>query len=159
MFAHFLSFELRYWLRSWMLWIFLAVIAALIFLAVGTEHVTVGDALENTSRNAPFVIENYYSFICLLTLLMTTAFVNSAASRDFAFNTYQILFATPLRKSSFLLGRFFGSAVISVIPLLGVSVGILAAKYMPWVDSSRWGPISWRAHLDGIFVFALPTLS
>ena len=156
MLGHFLAFELRYWLRSWMLWIFLFVIATLIFLAVSTEHVMIGGALDNTFRNAPFVIENYYSIICLLTLLMTTAFVNSAASRDFAFNTYQILFATPLRKASFLLGRYFGSALIAVIPLLGVSVGILAAKYMPWVDAERFGPVSWAAHLEGIFVFALP---
>ncbi len=156
MFWYFFSFEVRYWLRSWMLWIFFAVIALLIFGAVATDQVVVGGALENTLRNAPYVIENFYSFVCLLALLMTTAFVNSAASRDFAFNTSEMLFSTPLRKSSFLLGRFLGSALISVIPLLGVSAGIIAAKYMPWVEAERWGPIIWTAHLKGILVFAVP---
>jgi len=156
MFWYFFSFELRYWLRSWMLWIFFGIIALLIFGAVGTDQIVVGGALENTLRNAPYVIENYYSFICLIALLMTTAFVNSAASRDFAYNTSEMVFSTPVRKPSFLLGRFLGSALISVIPLLGVSVGIIAAKYMPWVDAERWGPIIWTAHLKGILVFALP---
>ncbi|MGB6511232.1 MAG: hypothetical protein WBF07_24245, partial [Xanthobacteraceae bacterium] len=81
----FLWFEVRYWLRSWMLWIFFAIIALLIFGAVSTDEVTIGGALENTYHNAPFVIENFYAIICLLTLLMVTAFVNSAASRDFQF--------------------------------------------------------------------------
>jgi ABC-2 type transport system permease protein len=156
MLRHFLWFEIRYWLKSWMLWIFFGIVSLMIFGAVGTDQVTVGAALENTYRNAPFVIENYYSIICLLSLLMATAFVNSAASRDFAFNTYQLIFTTPLRKSDYLIGRYLGSALIAVIPMMGVSAGILVAKYMPWADAERWGPVVWSAHLKGILVFALP---
>ena len=156
MFLHFVSFEIRYWLRSWMLWIFLFIIALLIFGATATDQVTVGGALENTFRNAPFVVENYYSFVCLLTLLMTVAFVNSAASRDFASNTHQMVFATPLRKFDYLAGRYLGSTLIAVIPFLGVSVGIVVGKWMPWIDAERWEAVNWRAHLDGILVFAIP---
>ncbi len=156
MLIHFLTFELRYWLRSWMLWIFLLIIALLVFGATATDQVTIGQALENTYRNAPFVIENYYSILGLLTLLMTVAFVNSAASREFAYNTHQMLFTTPLKKFDYLAGRFLGSALIAVIPMLGVSIGILAGKWMPWVDPERWGPVHWMAHLDGILVFAIP---
>ena len=153
---HIAWFEIRYWLRSWMLWIFTLVIAAMIFGAVSTDQVQVGGALSNTYRNAPFVIENYYAMVGLLTLLMATAFVNSAASRDFSHNTYQIVFTTPLRRRDFLFGRFLGATLVSVIPMLGVSVGILLAKYMPWVEPERWGRVIWGAHLKGILVFAVP---
>ncbi len=156
MLVHFLVFEIRYWLRSWMLWIFLAIISALILGATTSDHIRVGNALENTMRNAPFVIENYYSILCLLTLLMTVTFVNSAASRDFAANTHQMVFATPLRKLDYLGGRYLGSALISVLPMLGVSVGVLLGKFAPWGDAERWGPVAWKAHLDGILWFALP---
>ena len=156
MLRHIIAFEIRYWLRSWMLWIFLLIIAALIFGAAGTDHVTLGAGLSNTYRNAPFVIENFYSFVGLLTLLMTTAFVNSAAARDFSYRTYEIVFSTPLRRRDYLLGRFTGATLVAIVPMLGVSIGILLAKYMPWVDSERWGPVSWSAHLQGILVFAIP---
>jgi ABC-type transport system involved in multi-copper enzyme maturation permease subunit len=149
-------FEIRYWLRSSMLWIFTLVIATLFFGAASTDHVQVGGALSNTYRNAPFVIENYYAMISLLTLLMATAFVNSAALRDFSHNTYQIVFSTPIRRRDFLFGRFFGATLVSIIPMLGVSIGIILAKYMPWVDAERWGPVYWSAHVKGILVFALP---
>src|SRR5262249_32643752 len=145
-----------YWVRSWMLWIFFLIIAVLIFFATATDNVTLGDALTNTYRNAPFVIQNYYSFMGLFAILMATAFVNSAASRDFHFNTHQIIFSTPLRRFDFLLGRFFGATIVSVIPILGVSAGVLLAKLMPWIQPERWGPVLWKAHLGGIFVFALP---
>jgi len=153
---HIAWFEIRYWLRSWMLWIFTLIIAAMIFGAVSTDHIQVGGALSNTYRNAPFVIENYYALIGLLNLLFATAFVNSAAMRDFSSNTYELVFTTSLRRRDFLLGRFLGATVISVIPMLGVSLGILLAKYMPWVEPERWGPVYWSAHLKGILVFALP---
>src|SRR3984957_13227511 len=157
MFWAFFSFELRYWIRSWMLWIFFLIIALMIFGAVSApDEISVGGALGNTMQNAPYVIENFYSFICLLALVMTTAFVNSAASREFAFNTDQLVFSTQIRKLPYLSGRFLGSALISVIPILGVSAGILLAKHMPWVTPERWGPVVWPAHLNGILLFALP---
>ena len=86
----------------------------------------------------------------LLGLVMTVAFVNSAASRDFAFNTHQLLFATPLKKFDYLTGRFLGSALVATIPLFGVSLGILVGKWMPWVDPERWGAVNWTAHLYGL---------
>jgi len=151
-----LWFEIRYWLKSTMLWVFFFVIAAMIFTAESTDHLVVGGALTNTFRNAPFVVENFYSFIGLFVLLMVPAFVNSSAARDFSFNTYQIVFSTPMSRFDFLVGRFAGATIVSIIPMLGVSVGILLAKYMPWTDPDRWGPVIWSAHLRGILAFAIP---
>ena len=156
MFAALLRFELRLWLRGTMVYIFLAVVALMVFGAVSSDKIVVGRALENTYRNAPFVIQNFYSIMCILTLLMTTAFVNSAATRDFAQNTYQLLFATPLQKRDYLLARFLGSSLVAVIPLLGVSVAVIVARYMPWVDAERWGPVNWLAHWNSLIVFAIP---
>ena len=106
MFTHFFRFELRFWLTSIMLYVFLLIIGLMFFGAASSDQVTVGQALGNTYRNAPYVIQNFYAFASFFTILMVTAFVNSAAGRDFAFNTHQSMFATPIRKSDYLLGRF-----------------------------------------------------
>jgi ABC-type transport system involved in multi-copper enzyme maturation permease subunit len=151
-------FEIRYWLRSWMLWIFFAVIALLVFAAVSTPNLTLGFVLTNTHHNSPFVIQSYYAFMSLFMLVMMAAFVNSSALRDFRFNTSQIVFSTPLRRRDFLLGRFVGGTVLSTIPMLGVSAGILLAKYMPWADPEQWGPVDWSAHLHAVTVLVVPTI-
>jgi ABC-2 type transport system permease protein len=149
-------FETRYWLRGMMVWVFFVIIGAMIFAATSSDKVTVGGALENTHRNAPFVIQNFYSMMSLLTLLMTTAFVNSAAARDFQYGTQGLIFSTPLKKLDFLLGRFLGAVAVSAIPMLGVSAGIILAGFMPWIDAERWGPIAWGAHAQSQLVFAIP---
>lgn len=150
------SFEARYWLRGMMVWIFTFIIGTLVFAAVSSDKITVGGSLENTFRNAPYVIQNFYSLMGIFTLLMTTAFVNSAAARDFQYGTSQLIFSTPIRKLDFLLGRFLGAAAISVIPMLGITLGVILAAYMPWIDAERWGPIAWAAHGKSILVFAIP---
>src|SRR5215467_6610328 len=147
MFRRMAWFEIKFWLRSWMLWIFFAVIGLLVFTAVSTPNLTLFFALTNTHKNAPFVIQSYYAFMSLFMLIAMAAFINSSALRDFRFNTNQIIFSTPIRRHDFLLGRFVGGTILSAIPMFGVSAGILLARYMPWVDPDRWGAVDWSAHL------------
>jgi ABC-2 type transport system permease protein len=153
---YFFFFEIRYWLRSIMLWVFTGIVTLFVLIAMSTDQLQVGAAIGNTTRNAPFVVEQYYSIFWFITLLMTTAFVNSAAAREFAYNMNQIIFTKPIRKHDFLFGRFFGSVVVSTIPMLGISLGALLAKIAPWNEADRFGPVVWSAHLLGILVFALP---
>jgi ABC-type transport system involved in multi-copper enzyme maturation permease subunit len=153
---HIAWFEIRFWLRSWMLWIFLFVIGLLIFGAISSDEVMAELNLSNIYRNAPFTIASFYAAMGVFTLLMTAVFVNFAALRDFSYNTHQMMFSTPIRRRDFLFGRFLGATLVSAIPMLGVSLGILLAKYMPWADRERWEAVSWTAHLKGILLFALP---
>jgi ABC-2 type transport system permease protein len=153
---HIAWFEIRFWLRSWMLWIFLFVVALPIFGAISSDEVMAELNLSNIYRNAPFAIASFYAAMGVFALLMTAVFVNFAALRDFSCNTFQMMFSTPIRRRDFLFGRFLGATLVSAIPMLGVSLGILLAKYMPWSDRERWGAVSWTAHLKGILLFALP---
>jgi ABC-2 type transport system permease protein len=156
MFASVLKFELRYWFRGWMVFIFAIILAALFFGAASSDNIVIGGAIENTNRNAPFVIQNYFAIGSILTLLMTTAFASAAATRDFAYQTNQIVFSTPLRKTSFLLGRFFGSSIAAIFPMVGISIGILLASIMPWNEPERWGANTLAPHVMGFLVFAIP---
>jgi ABC-2 type transport system permease protein len=148
-------FEIRFWLRSWLLWTFLFGIGLMTFLASAYQIGFINN-VSATYRNAPFAIENRYALMGVFALLMTTVFVNSAALRDFSYNTHPIIFSTPVRRRDLLLGRFFGATFVALIPMLGVSIGILLAKYTPWTDPSRWMAVDWTAHLQGILLFALP---
>jgi ABC-2 type transport system permease protein len=153
---HIAWFEIRYWLRSWMLWAFLFVVTALVSAALSSDEVMAQFNMSNVCRNAPFAIASWYSAISIFAVLMTIAFVNFAALRDFSHNTYQIMYSTPLRRRDLLLGRFLGATVVSVIPVLGVSLGVLIAKYLPFAASEHWEAANWAAHLSGILLFAVP---
>src|SRR6056297_931137 len=156
MFFNFFRFELSYWLRSMMVYVFLLIISALVLAAVSSDSVQIGGSLENADRNSPYTIQSMYGALSIISIVIIAAFANGAASRDFAYNTHQILFTKPISKPAYIFGRYWGAALVAVIPSLGVSMGILLAKYMPWIEPENWGPINWSAHLWGIMVFAVP---
>lgn len=158
MFWNIFNFEVRYWLKQPMIYIFLFINALLIFGATSSDSVQVGGAVGNVNKNAPFVVENFYAVISIISLLMVTAFLNVAAARDFNFNTHQIIFSTPLKKSSFLFGRFCGAAFVSILPFLGVSAGNIIGAMMPWVEEARVGPTYADGHLMGLVVFIIPNI-
>ncbi|MFM7036663.1 MAG: ABC transporter permease/M1 family aminopeptidase [Planctomycetaceae bacterium] len=156
MFRTFFSFELMFWLRGFMLYIFLLINTLIVFGAAWSDNIQIGGSLQNTHRNAPHVIQTLYAAMGLVCCLMTVAFVNSAATRDFACNTSGLIFCKPLGRLSYLMGRFWGSVSVAALPMPGVSLGVLLADLAPGNDPERWGPISWPAHVWGFLVFGLP---
>jgi len=156
MLGTFLKFELSFWLRGMMVYIFFAVMTLLIFGAISSDSVRIGSELGNSHRNAPFVVQNFYAMASLLTLLMTTAFVNASALRDYSYHTHELIFTKPINKLGYFLGRFLGSSLVAIIPMLGVSAGVILGSMMPWNEPNQWGPNTWQPHVASLLIFAIP---
>jgi ABC-type transport system involved in multi-copper enzyme maturation permease subunit len=158
----FIQFELKYWLKTPMVWIFLFINTLLVFFAVASEYVTIGGGIGNTHKNAPFVIEQYYGVFSTICLLMTTAFMNATANRDFQYGMYQFIFTSPIKKRDYFFGKFIGAAIVSVIPLLGISIGALLGSLLaPALDmcpAERFGPTYLSGHFFGILNFGIPNV-
>jgi len=152
----FIKHEWKYWLSSPMVWIFLVINTLMVFGAVSSDNVNIGGSVGSVHKNAPYVIQTYYGVMSLVSLLMTTAFMNASANRDFHFGMYQFVFSSPIRKRDYYFGKFIGAATISVIPLLGVSLGSLIGPFMPWVQPERYGQIIWSGHILGLLTFGIP---
>lgn len=152
----FFAFEIRYWLRQPMVYIFFIINTLMIFGATYSENITVGGSFGNIVKNAPYVIANYYAIMSIITLLMTTSFVLASTTRDFTYNTFQILFTTPVNRVQYLVGRFLGATFISLLPMLGVSAGVIIGCLMPDMDAEKVGPILFNAHLHSFLLLAVP---
>lgn len=61
MFFSIFRFELRYWLRQPIAYIFLLVNALLVFGATSSDDITIGGGVGNVFKNSPYVVENYYA--------------------------------------------------------------------------------------------------
>lgn len=158
----FIRYELRYWLRTPMIWIFLLINTLLVFFAMASDNVQIGGSIGNIHKNSPYVIENFYSVMSVICLLMTTAFMNATANRDFQYGMHQFIFSSPIKKRDYFFGKFIGAATISVIPMLGVSLGALLAPILSpalgMTPAERFGDVVWSAHLFGVLNFGLPNV-
>jgi ABC-type transport system involved in multi-copper enzyme maturation permease subunit len=158
----FIRYELKYWLKTPMIWIFLLINTLLVFFAVASENVTIGGSIGNIHKNSPFIIEQFYGILSIICLLMTTAFMNATANRDFQYGMHQFVFSSPIKKRDYYFGKFIGAAIVSVIPLLGISLGALIAPVLaPIFDMcppERFGEVIWAGHLQGLLVFGIPNV-
>ncbi|MEJ2538467.1 MAG: hypothetical protein P8188_00565, partial [Gemmatimonadota bacterium] len=156
MFRTVFAFEIRYWLRQPMLWVLTALMALLTFGAVSSDNVQIGQSFDNLLKNAPYVVQSYYAYMSAIGLLIVTAFVQASALRDVNHRSQELIYTTPLAKTPYLLGRFFGAFTASLVPQLGVGLGILLGGAAPWVDPERVGPVAWHAHGNGFLAFSVP---
>ena len=152
----FIKHEWKYWLNAPMTWIFLLINTMLVMGAVSSDNINIGGGVGSVFKNAPSVVQKYYGVMSLLCLLMTTAFLNATANRDFEHGMYQFIFTSPIKKRDYYFGKFIGATSIAMLPLLGVSIGALIGPFMPWAQAERYGDIVWSGHLQGIVAFAIP---
>lgn len=158
MILEFFRFELRQQLRSPLLWLFALMFGLLAFGVASSDAIQIGGGVGNVNRNAPTTIATFYGMFSLLGLLVIASFVSGALLRDFELGTADLFFSSPMRKRDFLIGRFSGALVASVLVFVMVTVGLLIAPYMPWVDPERLGAFSPYPYLWGMAVFVLPNL-
>src|SRR5262249_3948814 len=158
MFWKIFTFELRYQARQPLLWLVTLVFALLAFGVVTSEAVRVGGGLGNVHRNAPTVILSLLSAATLLGMFVVTAFVASAAIRDFGPGTADLFFAKPIRTFDYLAGRFAGALVAALGVFAGAAFGIVLGSFMPWLEPERLGPFTLAPYAYAFLVIVLPNV-
>jgi ABC-2 type transport system permease protein len=158
MFRELYTFELKYNLKQPLFYILFALFFLLTFGAVTTEAVTIGGAIGNVNRNAPYVIMQLLAVMSVFGVLTTTAYVASAVHRDIEYNTEASFFSTPMKKTTYLSGRFFGSLTIASAVYLGVVTAIMIGSLMPWIEKERLGPFLLMPYVFSFFVLVVPNL-
>lgn len=158
MFLNFLRFEVKYWLRRPMPYVFLALIGFMIFGATVSDSIRVGGSYGNVFKNAPYVIFNLSGTMSLLGLLIITSFVSATALRNQQYQFSELVFTKPISKSSYLLGGLFGSLLVCIVPFLGISLGVLLGSISPWIDAARVGENTLWPHIAALLQITIPNI-
>ena len=162
MFKEFFTKELFTGLKRPMVYIFMGIVALLVFFAVVSDNVMIGGTVGDVKRNAPTVVASYVSILNIFGLLFATAFFNNAALRDHSHGFHEILFSTPISKAGYFFGRFLGAWILSTMVMLGIYIAFLLgtalAPPMNWIGAERFGPTPWKAFLTSHLLFTVPNM-
>jgi ABC-type transport system involved in multi-copper enzyme maturation permease subunit len=148
------AFELRYQLRSPILWIAAACIFLLAFASMSLDLIDDGGTYVNS---AYATLQKYVAF-SLFFMFVAAAFVANVVVRDDETGFGPILRATAIAKTEYLVGRFLGAFAVAALCLALIPPAMLLGSLMPWVDPATIGPHSPGAHLFGYFVLGLPNV-
>jgi ABC-type transport system involved in multi-copper enzyme maturation permease subunit len=149
-------FECRYQRKSPLFLILAGVFALLTFLGTASDDVQIGGGGTNIDINASFSIIQTQIVMSVIGMLAAVALVAGAITRDYEHKTAEILFATGVKKTPYLLGRFAGGFVFATLIGLAGLLGTLAATFMPWLDPERVGAFTLAPYAYSIAATILP---
>ncbi|MES2296089.1 MAG: M1 family aminopeptidase [Pseudomonadota bacterium] len=158
MWLEFFKFDLRYQLRQPLLWLCGLVFALMAWGIMTSDAVMIGGAVGNINRNAPVVIVQLMNVFCVFSMFIATIFISGTVLRDTEVGIADMLFATPMRKRDYLIGRFAAGLLACLCIMLLVALGMMIAPYMPWVDAQRVGAFSLAPYAWSFAVFIIPNL-
>ncbi|MCA1858292.1 hypothetical protein LE190_20515 [Massilia oculi] len=158
MLREFFKFELATQLRQPLLWVCALIFGALAFGASTTDAVQVGGSIGNVNRNAPVVVAQMLGVFSLMSMFVVTIFIAGTVLRDSEVGISDMLFATPMKKRDYLVGRFAAGLLACLVIFGAVIVGLMLGPLMPWVDAQRVGPFAGAAYAWGMAVLVLPNL-
>ncbi len=163
MFAPIFLFELRYRLQRPATYVYFVVvfligllIGALVGGALGTDGAAALTGGGKNLANSPYNIHIALSAMISFSVFIVAAIMGVPVYRDFEHNTHSIFFTKPIGKGSYLWGRFLGSFVVLVAILLALALGMLAAQWLPGIDSEKYGPFRLYPYIHPYLVTILP---
>ncbi len=152
------KFECQYQLRSPLFLVLAGVFFLLAFLIMGSESVSLGGIGNNLNLNASWVIVFTQFFFSTIGMLAAISISAQAITRDLELRTAEMIYASGIAPTQFLLGRFFAGTLFGVLVGTAAILGTLLASVMPWLDQERVGPFSLAPFVYSFFVVTLPNL-
>ncbi len=157
MFGQVAWFELRYQLKSPVLWITFILFFLMGFFATVADQLQIG-AVGNAYKNGPFAITQTIGIMAVFAQFAVVAFVANVVIRDWETGFGPILHATRIKKFDYLFGRFVGAFIASMVVLLSIPLSMMIGSMMPWIDHERFGPFNLWHYVYGFLVAGVPTL-
>jgi ABC-2 type transport system permease protein len=155
MFGQIVGFELRYHFRQPSTYVYFVIFGLLGWLvAMGA----VQNANVRVTWNAPIVVASAMRALSLLGLFVPLAILAHAALRDQRTKMDELIRAAPVPIGTYLLGRFAGAFIVTVVVFCGALAGMAAGTRMWWVDPAVVGSFRSGAYLSALVTIALPNL-
>lgn len=134
----------------------LFVLAALGFAGACALLAATGHGPDGVFRNGPWNVASMAGLLSLPAVLVATVVVASAALRDADTGMAPLVYATPLRRTDLLFGRFAGAMGVAAVVL---ALGYVVLAVVPLVaGGEEVGPFRPGGYLWAFGVLALPNL-
>jgi ABC-type transport system involved in multi-copper enzyme maturation permease subunit len=158
MWQEFFRFDLRYQLRQPLLWVVAVAMAAMAFLSASNDAFRIGGAIGNIHMNAPVVIANQMGVLSIIAMFLVTVFIAGTLLRDTEAGIADLLFATPMRKGDYLVGRFLAGFCVCLAIFGLITAAMMLGSRMPWIDPERVGSFALLPYAWGFGALVVPNL-
>jgi len=155
-----LKFELRQKARSMSSYIYFLVFfsLALLWMAAAGGLFT-GASIGfggKVNINAPVAVFQSITFLGYLGISTVAALMGQATHQDIEHHTWHFFYSAPISKFQYLVGRFSGALLTSIIIFSGLGLGAWLGCYLPGIEAVRLGAIQPMSYVMPYLYAILP---
>ena len=149
--------EMRYMLKSPQALVGFSIFFLLTFFAMISTNIRIGGG-GNVDVNSPFAIIQTLLTMNVFAVFVVPAFIANAVLKDVDHKFDGILFATPVSKPDYLLGRFMGAFAALTITMASTPLGMLVGTFWPTVDPETLSPTNLWHYIYVYFGLVMPAM-
>jgi ABC-2 type transport system permease protein len=160
MFKQIFLFELKFWLKKPVTYIFFLIFLLLSIFLTSAVAGLLGAASEdsNTTINSANAIAGILNGLNtdLIGAIILITIIAPAVYKDFQYNMHPMLFTKPISKSGYIFGRFTAAFLIALFVLSATIFGHMITCNFPGIDEEKLGPFSIMNYIQPFLFFVVP---
>lgn len=106
--------------------------------------------------NAPVAVFQSITFLGYLGISTVAALMGQATHQDIEHHTWHFFYSAPISKFQYLVGRFSGALLTSIIIFSGLGLGAWLGCYLPGIEAVRLGAIQPMSYVMPYLYAILP---
>ncbi|MBN1952899.1 MAG: hypothetical protein JW801_16970 [Bacteroidales bacterium] len=158
MFLEIVRFELLYRFKRPATYIYFGLFLGISFFMAAVPEVTFTDAADQVLKNSPYLITQVMLIILITGSIVCAGIMGVPVFRDYDHEFYEIIHSLPIRKSTYLWGRFTGSFLVTLFVFTSVGLGMALGFSMPWLDPEMVAPFDPSVYIEAYLYFIIPDL-
>ena len=150
--------ELRAGFKRPLLYVCAAVFFFLAFQTISITSPTASGVIRigRLWHNSPYIVAKLIAVLSVMATFVSALLIAPAVQRDFQQRTHALFLSVPITRLDYLLGRFLGAYIATLLVFLAAIAGIVTAALS--IPPEFSGPFRLAAFIEPLLLFALPNL-
>lgn len=162
MFSKILTFELKYWFKNPLFYIYFGVlfIASLLTMA---GNAGVFDSVTSTSSsptfiNSAFALNNFINGFSILVFFLLPSLIGGTINKDYSSLSSNVLYSYPFTKTDYLFAKFLSGLLITILVSFSIALGAMLGGFIPGINPDLVTDFNLMNYLQPYFIYIIPNL-
>lgn len=162
MFYSIFSFEIRYWFRKPLFYIYCGIMFFLstfiMAAAAGIFEGITATINSVTIVNSAIAINGLLNEMTVIMFFLLPSIIGGTIFKDFDNEMHSVTFSYPFKKWEYLLAKFLSGLTITIIVLSFAAIGIMLGSVLPGTNPELLGPFILMNYVQSFVYYLIPNL-
>ena len=162
MFLKIFSFEIKYWVKNPLFYIYFGSLFVISVFAMASSAGLFDSVTVTRSSiayiNSAFALNNFINGFSILAFFLIPSIVGGTINKDYSTNTSNVLYSYPFSKLDYLLAKYLSGLVVTILVMLSIALGAIVGGYLPGTNPELLTDFNLMNYIQPYLIYAIPNL-